>query len=188
MGGMDKPSADVSVRVAWTADAPAIAALQVRVWRERYADLLPAYVLAELPLDAFTMQWERSIARPKEARQRVLVALERASVRGFTATEPATDGDSDPARDGEITEFVVDEERRAVGHGSRLLHAAVDTLRSDRFTRATMWLTATDDAMRGFLTRQGWATDGAHRELDLYGDGTVTVKQVRLHTDLTPDP
>jgi ribosomal protein S18 acetylase RimI-like enzyme len=185
---MDRPSADVSVRVAWAADAPAIAALQVQVWRERYADLLPVDVLADLPLDAFTVQWERSIARPKDARQRVLVALERASVRGFTATEPATDADADAAHDAEITEFVVDPACRSAGHGSRLLHAAVDTLRSDRFSRATLWLAAADDALRGFLADQGWAIDGAYRELDLYGDGAVTVKQVRLHTDLTPDP
>lgn len=185
---MSKPPADVSVRVAWAADAPAIAELQVREWRERYADLLPRVVLDDLPLDAFTTQWERSIARPQEARQRVLVALERASVRGFAATEPASDGDADPAHDAEITEFVVAEASRSTGHGSRLLHAAVDTLRSDRFTRATVWLNATDDAMREFLAGQGWAADGAHRELDLYGDGIHIVKQVRLHTDLTPDP
>ena len=39
------PSADVSVRVAWADDAPAIAAVQVRAWPELYAGLLPAEVL-----------------------------------------------------------------------------------------------------------------------------------------------
>jgi hypothetical protein len=48
-----------------------------------------------------------------------------------------------------------------------------------------MWLNATNDGLRAFLADQGWAPDGAHRELDLYGDGSVTVKQVRMHTDLT---
>jgi hypothetical protein len=38
--------------------------------------------------------------------------------------------------------------------------------------------------LRQFLTDAGWAPDGAHRELDLRGDGEVLVKQVRLHTDL----
>ena len=41
-----------------------------------------------------------------------------------------------------------------------------------------------DDATRAFLTAAGWAPDGAHRTLDLTGDGSVTLKQVRLHTDL----
>lgn len=185
---MTKPTADVSVRVAWTADAPAIAGVQVRAWQERYAGLLPAAVLDELPLDTFSAGWEQSIAKPKEARQRVLVALERATVRGFAATAPATDGDADPSRDAEITEFAVDSATRGAGHGSRLLHAAVDTLRADRFTRATLWVVPTDDAIREFFIGQGWAPDGAFRELDLYGDGAVTVKQLRLHSDLTPGP
>ncbi|WP_440900012.1 hypothetical protein [Actinosynnema sp.] len=39
-----------------------------------------------------------------------------------------------------------------------------------------------DDALRTFLTDAGWAPDTAHRELDLDGSGTTTVRQVRLHT------
>jgi ribosomal protein S18 acetylase RimI-like enzyme len=173
------------VRVAWADDAPAVARLQVRSWQEGYADLIPAETLAELPVDAFEERWTQSIVRPREARERVLVALERASVRGFAATAPATDDDANPAVDAEITELVVDPDHRRAGHGSRLIHAAVDTMRSDKFQRATIWVTATDDQTRGFLTAQGWAADGAHRELDLHGDGTVRVKSVRLHTDLT---
>ena len=56
---------------------------------------------------------------------------------------------------------------------------------ADRFTRAVLWAVATDDALRKFLTDAGWAPDTAHRELDLDGDGTTRVKQVRLHTDFS---
>lgn len=185
--GTSRPTSDVSVRVAWADDAGAIAALQVRAWREMYVNVLPPELLASLPAEQFETAWQQSIARPKEARQRVLVALERATVRGFAATVPATDADASPAVDAEVTEFVVDPAHRHAGHGSRLLHAGVDTLRSDKFSRATIWVASTDDRMRGFLTSQGWAADGAHRELDLYGDGTVLVKQLRLHTDLAAD-
>lgn len=180
-----RPTADVSVRVAWADDAAAIAGVQVRAWRDAYTGILPTSVLDALPEDSFEAVWLQSIARPKEARQRVLVALERATVRGFAATAPATDADADPAVDGEVTEFVIDPPHAHTGHGSRLLHAAVDTMRSDKFRRATIWLTSTNDALRGFLTEQGWAPDGAHRELDLHGDGSVLVNQVRLHTDLS---
>jgi GNAT superfamily N-acetyltransferase len=183
---MTTPTADVSVRSAWAQDSAAIAAVQVRSWRQAFADILPVEILTTLPVEQFEQQWQQSIARPRDARQRVLVALERATVRGFAATASATDSDADPGKDAEIAEFVVDPTHRGAGHGSRLLHAAVDTMRSDRFERATMWLNAVDDHLRGFLTEQGWAPDGAHRELDLHGDGTVLVKQVRLHTDLRP--
>lgn len=183
---MTTPSADVSVRAAWAQDSAAIAEVQVRSWQQTFADILPPGILTTLPAEEFERAWQQAITRPHDARQRVLVALERATVRGFAATAPATDSDSDPVKDAEIAEFVVDPAYRGAGHGSRLLHAAVDTMRSDRFERATMWLRATDDFLRGFLTTQGWAPDGAHRELDLHGDGTVVAKQVRVHTDLRP--
>ena len=42
---MSSPTADVSVRVAWVDDAPAIAELQLRTWRDLYAGLVPDDVL-----------------------------------------------------------------------------------------------------------------------------------------------
>jgi len=153
--------------------------VQVRAWREEYADLLP-------PMDPVDVAdaWHASLAAPKDARNRVLVALDRNSVRGFAITQPSPDPDADPVADGEISELTVDPDHVREGHGSRLVHAAVDTLRADRFTRARVWLGSTDDVRRSFLTDAGFAPDGAYRELDLHGDGTVTVKQVRLHAAL----
>lgn len=178
------PTADVSARIAWAEDAAAIAAVQVRAWRVSYADLLPAAVLTTLDADQIAEGWRQSLARPADARNRVLVALERNLVTGFLVSGPATDPDCDPVSAGELTDLTVDPHKRGVGHGSRLLQAGVDTLVADRFVRAVMWLPATDDATRGFLTSGGWGTDGAHRTLDLLGDGTTTLKQVRLHTAL----
>ncbi len=175
------PGADVSVRVAWADDADAIAALEVRAWPVLYAGLLPADVLPT-DVDGVATQWRQALARPADARNRVLVALERNRVVGYALTSPAADPDCDPVADGELAELTLDPDERAKGHGSRLLQAAVDTLVADRFTRAVTWVNATDDALRTFLTDAGWAPDTAHRELDLDGSGTTTVKQVRLHT------
>lgn len=185
---MTSPTADVSVRVAWADDAPGIAAVQAAGWRQEYAGILPAEVLEGVDVDRLAPAWHQAIARPADARHRVLVALERATVRGYALTSPSPDPDSDPVADGELSELVVHPDHRGAGHGSRLLQAAVDTLRADRFQIATTWLVSTDDVRRRFLVEAGWAPDGAHRELDLHGDGTVRVKQVRLHTDISPDP
>lgn len=180
---MNSPSADVSCRVAWADDAPAIARLQLRVREQDLADLLPADALGADP-EAAETAWRQALTRPADARIRVLVALERNRVVGFAITSPATDPDTDPVVDAELMEFTVDPGERRLGHGSRLLQAAVETMAADRFGRAVLWAIATDDALRGFLTSAGWAPDTAHRELDLDGTGTTTVKQVRLHTDI----
>lgn len=179
------PSADVSVRVGWADDAPGIAAVQVRAWRAEYVDVLPAEILDALDPEEFAAAWRDSLARPDDARNRVLVALERNTVRGFAVTAPASDPDTDRVADGEIVELTVDPEKTGHGHGSRLVQACAETLKADRFTRAVAWVGSTDDARRAFLTAAGFAPDGAHRELDLHGDGSVRVKQVRLHADLT---
>jgi GNAT superfamily N-acetyltransferase len=179
---MSSPTADVSVRVAWADDAPAIGALQARAWRTAYADLVP---VEAMPDEAAAAEaWRASMARPGDARNRVLVALERNRVVGFAAVGPASDPDSDPVADAELLELTVDADERGKGHGSRLLAAAVDTMVADRFTRAVLWTNAADDDLRAFLTTAGWAPDTAHRELDLDGTGATTVKQVRLHTAL----
>ena len=181
------PTADVSVRVGWADDAPGIAEVQVRAWRQAYDGLLPAVVLGAMDPADFAAAWHASLNKPKDARNRVLVALERNTIRGFAITGPSADPDADPIADGEISEFTVDPDQTRHGHGSRLVQACADTLRADKFTRAVLWLNSTDDVLRGFLTEAGWAPDGAHRELDLHGEGSVTVKQVRLHTDLSED-
>ncbi|WP_293786092.1 GNAT family N-acetyltransferase [uncultured Aeromicrobium sp.] len=174
-------TADVSVRLAWPDDAAAIAAVQRAVWQESYADILGARLDDLAPSD-LNERWATTISAPREARQRVLVAVERATVRGFAIVHPCFDEDADQIRDGEIGEFVVALEHRGHGHGSRLLQACVDTLRADRFARAVWWLRSTDDATRRFATSAGWAPDGAHRELA--APTGATIKQVRLHTGL----
>lgn len=176
--------ADVSCRVAWADDAAAIAAVQVRAWRTSYAGVLPADLLEQLTPEDLAPGWQQALTRPPDARNRVLVALERNLVTGFALTGPATDPDCDPVADGEITDLTIDPHQRGHGHGSRLMQACVDTLKADRFTRGVVWLGSTDDEGRRFWTAAGWAPDGAHRTLDLTGDGSVTVKQVRLHAAL----
>jgi ribosomal protein S18 acetylase RimI-like enzyme len=181
----EHPAADVSVRVGWADDAVAIAAVQVRAWRVEYAGTLPQDLLDSLDAEEIAAAWRASLAAPKDARNRVLVALERNEVRGFALTGPAADPDLDPIAVGEVAELTVDPDHTRHGHGSRLTQACADTLRADRFTAAVTWLTSEDDVRRAFLAEAGWAADGAHRELDLHGDGSVRVKQVRLHTDLS---
>ncbi|WP_323792075.1 GNAT family N-acetyltransferase, partial [Nocardioides sp.] len=172
------PSADVSVRIAWADDAPAVAAVQLGSWRSQYAGLLPDGVLPDDPAE-LASTWRAALARPKDARNRVLVALERNRVAGFAVITPSPDPDCDPVADAELAELVVAPAELGKGHGSRLLQAVVDTMVADRFTRATTWTLGTDDARRRFLSDAGWATDSAHRELDLDGTGTTVVKQVR---------
>ncbi|MDP3894515.1 MAG: GNAT family N-acetyltransferase, partial [Nocardioides sp.] len=83
---MSSPTADVSVRVAWADDAAGIAQVQARAWRAAYHDLLPPEALAALDPEQLAAVWHASMSRPGDARNRVLVALERNRITGFAMT------------------------------------------------------------------------------------------------------
>ncbi len=172
------------MRLAWPAEAAAIADLQRRVWDAELPAEVAAQVLAGVSAEEMTSAWHSAITRPPQARFRVLVAVEESRVVGYATTVPGQDPDADPATDGEVQEFAIDPPARSRGHGSRLLNAAADTLRADGFLRARWWVGTTDDTLRRFLTAAGWAADGSSREIGS-DDVDVRVRQVRLHTDLS---
>ena len=173
----------MSVRVGWSDDAPAIAEIQVSAWRATYAEVLPGELLDQLDAGEIAEVWAQSLTQSTDARNRVLVGLERNTVRGFCVTGPCPDPDADPIRVGEISDLTVDPEHLGNGHGSRLMQAAVDTLVADHFEIANVWVNSDADALRKFLESAGWAPDGAHRTLELIS-GDAQVKQVRLHTTI----
>jgi len=181
------PAHTASVRLALPTEATAIAEIQQRAWTED-PDL--AVLTNEVSGTDAATAWSEAIMRPPMADFRVLVAVEpdedgAAVVRGFAAIGPSEDADAEHT-DALVAEFAVDPRHRGQGHGSRLLNAVVDTLRADRFTRATWWVRTGDDATRRFLTEAGWGADGAHRETGTE-DEQIRIKEVRLHTVIAAD-
>ena len=191
------------VRPARSADAESLVRVQVASWRCLFAGIVPSDLLAELTGDSaqgvWLDRWREAITNPPTSRHRVLVAVSETlatpatpatpgtlatsarEVVGFVSAGPATDADRWPGTDGELYELRVDPERTGQGHGSRLLHAAADTLSEDGFHTVSIWALAADSALRGFLESSGWAPDGARAELDV---GT-SVPVVRLHTRIS---
>lgn len=181
------PAHTTSVRLALPTEATAIAEIQQRAWADD-PDL--AVLTDEVSSTDAVTAWSEAIMRPPMADFRVLVAVEpdkngEAEVRGFAAIGPSEDADAEHT-DALVAEFAVDPRHRGQGHGSRLLNAVVDTLRADRFTRATWWVRTGDDATRRFLTEAGWGADGAHRETGTE-DEQIRIKEVRLHTAIAAD-
>lgn len=172
--------ADVSVRPARAADAAAVADLQVRTWKEAYAGILPPTAIEALHDADAEARWRDAITAPPSARHHVLVAVDGGRLAGFVACAPADDADRDPTTDDEVIALAVAPEHQRRGHGSRLLAAAVDTMREDGVTTALAWLFTADAATQAFYESTGWARDGATRALDM-GE---PVEQVRLHTAL----
>jgi GNAT superfamily N-acetyltransferase len=180
------PLADASVRVARETDTPAVGLVQAIVWREAYAAVLPAEVLETFEPQAFASVWRQSLAAPPAGVYRLLAACAGDQVVGFAAIGPSQDPDASPGT-GELSALGVHPEARRVGHGSRLLNAAVDTLRGAGADRLHTWVLASDEATRAFLLDAGLDPDGAFRDRVISPDGE-TAREVRLVADITPEP
>jgi GNAT superfamily N-acetyltransferase len=172
--------AETFVRLALPRDVEAVAAIQARAWQSAYAGVLPGMVLDRLEPSA-RATWQLAVEAPPTDAHHVLVALAADRVVGFAAVCPSEDPTDDPHVVGSLAVLAVDPDARGQGHGSRLLAAAVETLRTSRLVTATCWLPHSDVALRTFLESAGWAPDGGTRELDT---GAGIVRELRLHTRL----
>ncbi len=171
---------DTYVRLALPRDVAAVAGIQARAWQVAYAGVLTGMVLDSLEPNA-RATWQRAVEAPPTDAHHVLVALAADRVVGFAAVSPTEDGDGDPRWVGSLVALAVDTDTRRQGHGSRLLAAAVETMRTSGLTTANSWLPDSDSTLLAFLESAGWAADGRTRDLDT---GAGIVREVRLHTRL----
>ena len=148
-----RETADVSVRPAVPGDEEAVTQVQVDAWRATHAETLGEVVDA---LDEQTMRerWSDAISRPPGPDFAVLVALDGPRVVGFAAVGP-----------GQLMALEVLPDHRLAGHGSRLLAAAVDRLRTDGSEEVVTWVLDGDAGRERFLSASGLGPDGVERAL-----------------------
>lgn len=177
------PVADVSARIARPNDAAAVGAVQAAVWRAAYGEVLAQEVVDQFDPASFARVWRDSLDAPPSPRHVLLVGCAGEQVVGFTAVGPSIDPDASETS-GEVLGLGVHPDARHAGHGSRLLNAAVDTLRGKGFNSISVWLLAHDEGTRAFLTAAGLSPDGAYRDRVIDADGTLA-REVRLTADLS---
>lgn len=180
-----RPLADASVRLARPSDAPAVGHVQAVVWSEVYAALLAPEVAAAFQPPAFARAWRTSLETPPTAAHRLLVACAGEQVVGFAAVAPSGDPDA-TGSDGELTVLAVHPDARQLGHGSRLLNAAVDTARGSGFHALSGWLRDDDAQTRAFLTAAGFTPDGAFRDRAVGPAASDVLREVRLVATIVP--
>lgn len=164
---MHAPTADVSVRPAIPGDEVAIAAVQLGAWRAAYADTLGEGALDLLDGAAVVERWRAAIVAPPARTFHVLVACDGPRVVGFASIAPvaAPSNAVDQTPGGVLLALEVAPDDQRAGHGSRLLAAAVDTLRLDGADQVITWVSDGDDAREQFLAEAGLSPDGAVREM-----------------------
>jgi ribosomal protein S18 acetylase RimI-like enzyme len=131
-----------AIRVATAADAPAIAAVHVQAWRETYAGLVPAHVLASLSVARRTELWRRIIFEPKAYSSSVVLVAEReGTVAGFGCCGVQR-AENLHARGyaGEISAIYVLRAFQRCGLGLALMSAMSRELLSRQLRAASLWV------------------------------------------------
>lgn len=147
-------SADVSVRPAQPEDVDAVTDVQLAAWRLSHDNVLGEQVMAALDVPRMREQWAAAITAPPGPGFAVFVACNRADVVGFAAVGP-----------GQLVALEVLPGEQRSGHGSRLLSAAVDRIRSDGAQEFSTWVLDEDPAREQFLAGAGLGPDGRRRTL-----------------------
>ena len=153
--------------------------MHVGTWQGAYRGLLPDEHLDALDVVRWTAGWQRLLTaeRPRSA---TLVALAGGRVVGFVDVVPSRDDDAAPDT-GEVTSIYVLPTAWGTGSGRVLMAAAVDSLRSEGFRAATLWVLRDNERTRRFYERAGWVPDGDEKDDFVAG---ATVSEVRYRRGL----
>jgi GNAT superfamily N-acetyltransferase len=154
----------VSVRVAVSADLPALERAKREAGITAWPHILPPEVIEQL---SFPERWVEAVTAPP-ARTAVLAGELNGTVAGFAIIRPSADDDATPET-GELDGFYVAPDAWGRGVGRALLTSALDRLRDQGFGQATLWTAVDNHRPRRIYEIGGWRLDGTVRHRQLGG-------------------
>ncbi len=158
---MNGTSGEIAIRSATSGDAPAMAALHVKVWRETYRDIAPADVQFALDEPHRLAGWRARLSAPPPAQGIFVAELDRRVVGIVAAGNPshAIFGER-----GEIGALYVDGALQRQGIGRNLLATAMRHLKSQGFGGAGLGVVAGNERAIAFYTALGGRVEGEYRD------------------------
>jgi ribosomal protein S18 acetylase RimI-like enzyme len=140
---------NLSIRKATPLDAPAIARVHVTSWQETYRGIVHQPYLDTLDVASRTENWKSWF---DQSASHIYVAEINGQLCGFTgggaAREPIEDFDA------EIYAIYILNAAKGQGIGRQLIHHLAETLHTNAFTKAMLWVLA-DNPSRGFYHHLG---------------------------------
>jgi GNAT superfamily N-acetyltransferase len=150
------------IRLAKSADAAAIAAVQVRGWQAAYRGHFPDGFLDGLNVADRAERWTAWLAN---AARPTAVYEAPAGIIGFASIGPSRDAGASAAT-GELLAIYVEPATWRRGVGTALVSWATAAAPVRGWTAMTLWTIEGNAGARAFYERCGWVHDGAaKREL-----------------------
>ena len=146
------------IRPANVADAPQIAQVHVKTWRNAYRGLIPEAVLDAQSIERRALFWHERIAQNKDA---IFVAEDR-GVLGFCNLIPSRDADADDTV-AEIAAIYVLSAYWRRGVGRALCGDALAEAQRQGYRAVTLWVLAANERAKRFYGTMGFSLDGAKK-------------------------
>ncbi len=172
------PPSAITFRSATPFDAPRIAALHARSWREHYTEAMSAaYLEGEAPTERLALWTGRFTDTPDT--MRVVLAEVGNELVGFSClffNHDATDGTL-------LDNLHVRADYQGHGVGKRLLHEVAGAVQChDPVGKLYLWVLESNTSARAFYERMG-GKPGRHERHHLPGTGTDGVPAIAVHFD-----
>lgn len=146
----------VVVREAETRDAERMAEVRLDAWRTAYRDFIPMEYLKSPEFERGTKRHLADAVTSSRPGVHLWVAEIENEVVGYCVTGPSPDEVSE----GAVYDLFVAPRVWRQGLGRRLLTHALDHLRQEGFSEATLWVFEGNEQAAKFYGALGWAADG----------------------------
>ncbi|MEV0950819.1 N-acetyltransferase [Promicromonospora sp. NPDC050249] len=161
---------DVTIRPATTADAEAIARVDIASWRGAYSEILSDSYLSSLDVSERAGRWNAAVAARDVT---VLVAEDESGTVGFTSVGPSRDEDAEPG-DREIYAIYLHPRAWGTGVARDLMRTVLDGLTPG--TVVTLWILEGNERAQHFYRRHGFQHDGTERIDDIGGQPVTQLR------------
>jgi GNAT superfamily N-acetyltransferase len=160
----------ITIRPAGAADADAIANVHIAAWRESYAELMPARVLAGLDAAEWAGRWRGNLTEADPATANFLALDETGRPAGFGHCRHQRSEKLLPLGfSGEITSLYLLRRIQRRGVGRRLLGEMARHLRASGCDSAAVWAFRDATQARAFYEAQGATPTGIEGVWEIYG-------------------
>ncbi len=151
-------------------DCAELGRVHMAVWRDAYADLMPADYLAGLSDERCAENWRQVATRGGDVAERTLVVVgPDGALAGFGSAGPSRDEDA--PTEWELYAVNLAAHARGTGVADRIL----DELVGPR--AATLWVVEGNERARAFYTRHGFVDEGGR---DVHpATGTPEIRMIR---------
>ena len=168
----------MNIRRAISADAEALARVNVDSWRAAYRGLVPDSHLDGLSHERAAQRFREGIVSGDE----IHVVEQSDEILGFLALGGCRDPDVDTATTGEIWGIYLSPQHWRSGLGRQLCRRAEQMLISRHCEQAVLWVLEGNMAARRFYEAMGFQVDGASKSLSV----GAPLQAVRYRKPLKP--